>query len=578
MTLHEYWKVIRHRWILILLCTLLLAGMAWLITPATTDTTRKVGSYTATTTLLVGSRANAATPQGSFTENVSLGRVALFVTTGEVPKRAAAALNYRDDPALLAAGLTVAPVDEAQALTISTVASDGQRAADVANTFARETVRYFDEGHTGTGNTQLTVLQEATPIPNESRVGFALPAGKLPRTLLGALLGLLIGFGVALVLDRLDSRLRTRQEVHDALRLPVIAQVPRLRRSDRLPGKLAVVAEPLGEYANGYRAARTALMHIPGQTVEGEWAPKRAAGGDPDAAESRPAKVILVTSAFESEGKTTSVANLAASFAETGQSVLVLDCDLRSPDTHNHFDVPQGAGISDFLVQGGNGPIDGLIRPTNVPGVHIMTAGTRLDHPAALTSRVGPMLAQARELADVVLIDTAPLLAASDVFDVLPLVDTVLLVVRSGRLTGPAGQRVSELLGRFQVPVTGAILLGAPARRSEGYGTRYGYGYGEDPRKKERKARAAARPNSTPSERALARMRVTDAGPGPGASSPVADPQTNAPAPDSMPFEDPPTHKVPTQPRSGDLHARTTDPELQRGPETSVTVRPDSAD
>lgn len=497
MTLHEYWKVFRERWILILACVLVAAGVVWLITPAMTSTTRQVGSYTATSTLLVGQRASD--PQASFTgQSASLGRVKLFVTTGEIPKRAAEALNFRGDPAVLASGLVVEEVPEAQALTIATVSSDGARAAEVANTFARETVRYFDEGHQGTGGAQLSILQEATAIPNESNVFLTLPAGRIPRTALAALLGLLVGFAVALILDRFDSRLRTRQEVHDAIRMPVIAQVPRLKRSERVPGRLGVIVEPLGEYANGYRAARTALMHLPGQQVQGEWSVEHATqtGGD----EFQPARVILVSSAFESEGKTTSVANLAASFAETGQSVLVLDCDLRSPDAHRQFDVPQGAGISDHLVQAASDSIQPLIRPTSVSGVYIMTAGTRLDHPAALTSRLEPILTEARQLADVVIVDTPPLLAASDVFDVLPLVDTVLLVVRSGRLTEQAGQRVAELLGRFQIPVTGAILIGAPARRSEGYGTRYGYGYGADPKKQEKKAARAAKAEKTPAE------------------------------------------------------------------------------
>ena len=89
------------------------------------------------------------------------------------------------------------------------------------------------------------------------------------------------------------------------------------------------------------------------------------------------------------------------------------------------------------------------------------------------------------------LVDSAPLLAASDVFDILPMVDTVLLVVRSGRLTEASGARVAELLGRFQVPVVGAALIGAPVNRSDGYGYGYGYGYGE-PKKRGRFGRRKA--------------------------------------------------------------------------------------
>ena len=122
-----------------------------------------------------------------------------------------------------------------------------------------------------------------------------------------------------------------------------------------------------------------------------------------------------------------------------------------------------------------------MVRPTSVPGVRIITAGTSLAHPASLASRMGHLLEEAREMADVVLIDTAPLLEASDVFDILPMVDTLLLVVRSGRLTEVAGNRVAELVGRFQVPVSGVIIVGAKAK----LGDTYGYGYGDAPQDQE---------------------------------------------------------------------------------------------
>ena len=91
-------------------------------------------------------------------------------------------------------------------------------------------------------------------------------------------------------------------------------------------------------------------------------------------------------------------------------------------------------------------------------------------------------------MADVVLIDSPPLLAAGDVFDVLPIVDTVLLVVRSGKLTDVAARRVAELLGRFEVPISGVVLVGAKGRRADGYG----YGYGASKKQKRGRASAAA--------------------------------------------------------------------------------------
>lgn len=484
MTLRDYAKVFRHRWAVIAASTIIAALVMFLVTPAYTDTTQKVGSYTATATLLVGGPGDAAG-----TAQASLGRIALFVTSGEIPKRAAESLGYEGDPSLLASGLTVEQDPSAQALTITAAASDGDRAAAVANAFANEAVGYFGESDSGVGDATVSVLQEASPIPNNPGGGFVVPPSRPARTAIAAVLGLMLGLALALVLHHLDSRLRTRDEVHEALRVPIVAEVPMLSRAQRSPGRIAVIDQPLGIHADGYRAARSALTHIPSHRVPGEWSPQSRKGIDAAVAESP--RVVLVTSGHAGEGKTTTIANLAASFAEAGQQVLVLDADLRSPDVHQHFDVPQAEGISNYLGSPGDYSVDSLVRPTSVRGVWVITAGTRLDRPTSLVSRLGPLLDAARGRADVVLVDSAPLLAASDVFDILPMVDTVLLVVRSGRLTEASGARVAELLGRFQVPVVGAALIGAPVNRSDGYGYGYGYGYGE-PKKRGRFGRRKA--------------------------------------------------------------------------------------
>lgn len=482
MTLQDYLRVFRRRWPIIVVCGLAAAAAMWFVTPADAGTAKQTTSYTATATLLVGSEGKGDEEPSS----VSMGRIALYLTNGDIPRRAAEALEYEGNPALLASGLTVETDPTAMALTVAASATDGERAAAVANEFADQAVTYFKKSRPGAENVDIAILQEATPIPDESGGGVA-PPGRAIRTLIAGALGLLLGLGLAILLDRVDSRLRTRADIQDALRMPVIAEIPKMSRALRRRG--AIVAEdPLSVYADGYRAARTALVHTVSRQLPGDYTPRRSADRT---VTPTGARLILVTSAFPAEGKSTSTANLAASFAETGQRVLVLDADLRSPDAHNHFDVPQGAGISDYLSDHGETELQALIRPTSIPGVRIITAGTSLANPASLSSRMGHLLTEARERADVVLIDSAPLLAASDVFDILPLVDTVLLVVRSGRLTVAAGGRVSELLGRFQVPVSGALIVGAKRQRRTGYG--YGYGYGGQKKKKKRGRTVAAR-------------------------------------------------------------------------------------
>jgi capsular exopolysaccharide synthesis family protein len=510
----EYVKVIRRKWPVIVACSLAAAVVMWMITPAQPPPVERVTSYTATATLLVDTPTR---PTDEAPAQVSLDRMALYITTGEIPARAAQRVSYTGDPAVLASEVIVTPNPSAQSLTLAMTGSDGTRVAAVTNAFAAEAVAFFQTPQEGTGEASVTLLQEATPIPVIASGGFSIPPSRTFRTIMAALLGLLIGFGLALVLHQIDSRLRTRDEVYEALRMPVISEVPKLTRAQRESARILVADEPHGVYADGYRTARAAVMH----TASRDMGVNGGGGATPlHPRRPRGARVVLVTSAQASEGKTTSIANLGASFAETGQSVLVLDADLRSPDLHQLFDVPQGAGISDFLYDPSSTQLSALARPTSVAGVKIITAGTQLAHPASLATRMGVLIEESRKIADVVLVDTAPLLAASDVFDLLPLVDTVLFVVRSGRLTESAGQRVSEFLGRFHVPVTGAILVGTPSKRSDGYG--YGYGsVSDDPAAQTRAKRKSTGGGARPSRPSAPRPSSPPRAPADGATAPV---------------------------------------------------------
>ena len=104
------------------------------------------------------------------------------------------------------------------------------------------------------------------------------------------------------------------------------------------------------------------------------------------------------------------------------------------------------------------------VRQSDIPGVEIITAGTQLERPSALPARMGDLVTQARELADIVLIDSAPMLLANDAMDLMPYVDTVLVVSYSGRATSEHAHRASELLARTRAPVIGVALVGVKGR------------------------------------------------------------------------------------------------------------------
>ena len=487
MTLQDYLKIFRHSWLVIVACTLVAAAVMWFVTPASTDTTAKVGSYTATATLLVGADEEGEPGRVD-------GRIPLYLTTGEIPKRAAEAVGYEGDPAaagLRAHGDAGLPGAGPDRLRHRLRRRPGRRRGQRLRGRDRRLLR----GGRQAGHRRREAVRPPGGHPHPERVArWRVRRAAGPRTAHGdrGAAGAAAGLALALVLDRLDSRLRSREEIHAALRMPIIAEIPRLARAqrgragdrgrggpaERLRGRV-----PCGAHGPDAHPEPAGSRGVHAPTVAGGDPRRRAVGPGSSSSPRR----------TQSEGKTTSVANLAASFAETGQRVLVLDADLRSPDTHNLFDVPQGAGISDYLSEPGDASLEALIRPTSVPGVRIITAGTRLAHPASLASRMGHLLAEAREMADIVLIDTAPLLAASDVFDILPMVDTVLLVVRSGRLT----ETVRQPGCRAARPLPGACRRRHPRRgqrRSGRTPTATATGRGQPSRSEGRRRRPRRRP------------------------------------------------------------------------------------
>jgi cellulose biosynthesis protein BcsQ len=169
----------------------------------------------------------------------------------------------------------------------------------------------------------------------------------------------------------------------------------------------------------------------------------------------------MVTSPGPSEGKTTTVANLAAILAETGRSVLVVNCDFRRPRVHLHLD-----GTDDPRK----------VVDTKVPGVKLVTQVLDNPHdanPAEVVAVQRQVIRNARDMFDVVLLDTAPILTTNDATEVLNIADQVVIVAKAGKTHREAADRAAELLERRGAPVVGAVLVGAtdiPTARYYYYG------------------------------------------------------------------------------------------------------------
>ncbi len=518
MDLIAYLRVFQRRWPLLVVPALGAMLVAWVTLPEQNSSGAVVRTYSATATII--SSPSGSTFDMSDGMGIDLNTVALFATVGEVPRMAARLVGYEGEPQVLASQVAITPASETSTLTISSTDPEAQTVARRVNAFADATIAYFSRmeqedvrsriralerqldstarqmervqlgmseapgdpilearlaalqsqysslfgGRISLteqlgGGGPLEILQRAVPIPQVSG-GFTTPTDPAPRLGIAALLGLLLGAALALVVERLDSRMRTREQVEDAFGLPVLAEVPALAPAQRKERRVVSAERPASTVAEAYRTLRSSVLLLrpdSGQAVAGT-------------SEGRAPLVVLVTSALPGEGKTTTVANLAAVMAEAGRRVLTLSFDLRNPKLHEYFDVADGTGMSDLLAGDRPQHLEQVVRDTRIPGVTIATSGQELGHPGALLASAGPLIAAARGLADVVLIDTAPLLAVSDAIDLAQHVDVALVVTRLNRTTTGHAAAAQRLLSRLGVPALGTVLVGSrPTGAQEGY-------------------------------------------------------------------------------------------------------------
>lgn len=169
-------------------------------------------------------------------------------------------------------------------------------------------------------------------------------------------------------------------------------------------------------------------------------------------------KMILVTSAGPDEGKSTTIANLAVTFAEAGREVLVVDCDLRRPSLHVLFDRPNDPGLTSLIRE--ERSLAEVAQPTGVPRLNLLSSGPLPPNPAELlgSQRMGRVIESLREQADVVLFDAPPTIAVADAALLASKMDGVLLVVSAGQTRRDHALRAKRLIEKVNAKVLGVVL------------------------------------------------------------------------------------------------------------------------
>lgn len=261
--------------------------------------------------------------------------------------------------------------------------------------------------------------------------------------------GLVVGVGAALLLEQLDHRVRDEDTLLEHYPLPVLARVPAMRRRVDRQGM------PMPEVREAFRTLQVQL--------------------ESDGARTR---VVLFTSASSGDGKTTSALDFAYELVASGCRVVLLDLDLRKPEVGGRVGVS-----SDVLAlfRANAKLTDVLVAAPDEPDLRIMSAAPHGDiSPVleALSQQLPDLLAQAREMADYVVIDTAPLGRVSDALRIATLADDVLLVARPGNTHTKDLRITRELLDHVGLTPTGLLIVGSAGPAHGGY---YGYGASSSP-------------------------------------------------------------------------------------------------
>lgn len=281
------------------------------------------------------------------------------------------------------------------------------------------------------------------------------------------LVSLAAGIGLAFLLDYLDDSIRTSDDVGRHLGLPTLALIPHQATNEKrklLTAKggagtsstaLIALEDTRSAMAEAYRHLRTSLLFS-------------SAG--------KPPQTILVTSSQPSEGKTTTAINTAITLAQSGADVVIIDCDLRRPRLHNHFDLDNTAGLTNYLS--GEKNTDLLMKScTGLPKLKIVTSGPIPPNPAELLSsnEMKNLLQFLKGNFKHVIIDSPPAISFTDAAILSTLVDGVVLVAMAGKSSIHLMRRFKQRLANIGARIYGVVLNGIRSDSVE-YGY-YGYGY-----------------------------------------------------------------------------------------------------
>ncbi len=352
---------------------------------------------------------------------------------------------------------------------------DAVMAADIANTTAEVFIqdlraRQFTQiaqfqaslAQYGVVQDPAFIASQTARIANLSVIDPASPPGAPPSTgtkrllIFSAILGLLLAAVIIVILEQLRETVASSEEIKALTGFEILGSVIRYRsRTDE--GPALVAKEPReSPAAESYSFLRTNL----------EFAALGRDGG---------LKTILVTSAGPSEGKSTTAINLATVIAKDGKRVIIVDADLRRPSLSRAFGIKPAHGVTSVLLK--HTTLEDALIPVGQEGLYMISSGPLPPDPthALRSSQFRSLVERLKERADIVVIDSPPVLVVADALAVAPLADAVLVVVDVHHTTRGALKKAAQLLHQAQPGVVGVVLNKVAGRGLFGYAYRQSY-------------------------------------------------------------------------------------------------------
>lgn len=446
MDLRDYLRIVRRNWMTITAMTLVglvLGGAASMMTKPT---------YTAETQLFVAIQGSGSIQELQQGNTFGQARVQSYVKTIETP------LVLQPVIDVLGLDLTseqlakqVKASTDVDTVLISINVSDHSpvQAAGIAQAVANSLVKTIDtlEKPKGGGVSPVTlsVIRPASaptsPSAPDTRINL----------LLGLLAGLALGIGTAIVRSTLDNRIRGEADLRRITGMPLLGGLS--FEADATKKPLLTQAAAQSPRAESFRRLRTNLQFA---NISGQ------------------AKTVLVTSSLPGEGKTTTATNLAIAHGQSGQSVCLIDADLRRPMVSEYLGLDRNAGLTTALV--GAADIDNLLQPWGDDNLYVLTSGQVPPNPSELlgSEQMKQLITRLERSFDVVIIDAPPLLPVTDAAVLAQHVGGVLLVIGAQKLKQQDLQKSLSALEMVGANVLGAVLNMLPSKGEDAYTYSYG--------------------------------------------------------------------------------------------------------